>query len=176
MFPFIRLAIEILRVKFAGPMDVAETHTTSVRVFPNDIDIFMELNNGRTLTLFDIARLSFGVQVGLWHALKVNKWGLTVAGSSVRYRRRIRMFQKVRITSKAVGRDARFIYIVQTMYRGKEATSNVLYRSALTDENGIVPTQKFADFMGQSDWNPKLPEWVENWIKAEDTRDWPPQS
>jgi len=107
--------------------------------------------------------------------MKKRGWGLTMAGASVRYRRRVHLFEKVRITTKAVGRDERFTYLVQTMWKGDEATSNIVYRSAITDENGIVPTQELADELGFPDWNPDMPKWVQNWIKAEDTRDWPPQ-
>lgn len=107
--------------------------------------------------------------------MKQNRWGLTMAGASVRYRRRVRLFEKVKISSTAVGRDERFVYIIQTMWRGDVATSNIVYRSALTSKDGIVPTQKVMEALGYPEWNPKMPKWVQNWITAEDTRDWPPQ-
>ena len=90
---------------------------------PQDLDIFNELNNGRILTLFDLGRLPFGYRVGLMRVMKQNRWGLTMAGASVRYRRRVRLFEKVKISTTAVGRDERFVYIVQNMCRGDEATS-----------------------------------------------------
>ena len=135
--------------KKAGLLSIDDTHEVNIRILPSDLDVFMELNNGRALTLYDLGRLPFGVQTGLWKAIKINKWGLAVAGASVRYRHRIRLFNKVKIRTKTIGRDARFIYIVQTMYRGETATSNILTRNAITDKNGIVPTQKFAEYMGQ---------------------------
>ena len=62
------------------------------------------------------------------------------------------------------------------MWRNNEATSSVLYRSAVTDKNGIVPTQRAVEDLGYPDWNPEMPKWVQNWIAAEDTRAWPPET
>jgi hypothetical protein len=84
------------------------------------------------------------------------------------------MFQKFKLCTKTLGRDDRFIYLHQSMWRGDDATASLLYRVAITDRDGIVPTQNLANAMDQPDWNPKLPEWVQNWIKAEGTRTWPP--
>ena len=62
------------------------------------------------------------------------------------------------------------------MWCKDEATSAILYRVALTGKNGIVPTQKMTDALGCPDWNPEMPEWVTNWIAAENTRVWPPEN
>lgn len=176
MYPFLRLAYHTFKASKLKDISIFDTHECTIRIQPQDIDIFNELNNGRILTLFDLGRLPFGYRVGLMTAMKKRGWGLTMAGASVRYRRRVRLFEKVRITTTAVGRDARFTYLVQTMWKGDEATSNIVYRSAITDKNGIVPTQELANELGFPDWNPEMPQWVQNWIAAEDTRDWPPQS
>lgn len=174
MYPFIRLAYHTLKTRRMKRLSLFDTHECTVRIQPQDIDIFNELNNGRILTLFDLGRLPFGYRVGLMDVMKRNNWGLTMAGASVRYRKRVHLFQKVRITTTAVGRDERFFYIVQTMWLGDEPTSNIVYRAALTDKNGIVPSVELAKKLGVPDWNPALPDWVKNWIDAEGTRDWPP--
>jgi len=175
MYPFIRLAFHTLKVRKLKELSIYDTHNCHVRIQPQDLDIFNELNNGRILTLFDLGRLPFGYRVGLMRVMKQNRWGLTMAGASVRYRSRVRLFEKVKISTTAVGRDERFVYIIQTMWRGDQATSNIVYRSALTSKDGIVPTQKVMEALGYPEWNPKMPKWVQNWITAEGTRDWPPQ-
>jgi acyl-CoA thioesterase FadM len=175
MYPFLRLAYHTLKTRRMKRLSFQDTHECTVRIQPQDIDIFNELNNGRILTLFDLGRLPFGYRVGLMEVMKRKKWGMTMAGASVRYRKRVHLFQKVRITTTAVGRDERFFYIIQTMWAGSEATSNIVYRAAMTDKKGIVPTDEFVEEMGIPDWNPPMPDWVKNWIGAEATRDWPPE-
>lgn len=174
MFPFLRLMKELIKYRNAPILDLDDVHISTHICWPIDIDIFGELNNGRILTLYDLGRLVMGKRMGLMHALRKNRWGLTMAGASVRYRRRVRMFQRFTVKTCALGRDDRFLYLQQTMWRNGEATSSILYRSAITDKNGIVPPQKVAEALGHPDWNPELPDWVKNWIKAESTRPWPP--
>ncbi|KAB7614682.1 thioesterase [Amylibacter sp. SFDW26] len=174
MFPFIRLGKELIKFSSARPITLDETHVSTHICWPIDIDFYGELNNGRTLSLYDLGRIAMGQRVGLLKALRTHKWGLTMAGASVRYRRRITTFQKFTMKTRPVGRDERFLYIEQSMWSKGEATSSILYRSAVTDKNGIVPTQRVAEALGHPDWNPEMPEWVQNWIKAEDTRVWPP--
>lgn len=176
MYPIIRLIKEIVKFRNAPKLGIDDVHVSTHICWPVDIDIFGELNNGRTLTLYDLGRLVMGQRVGLAVLLKKKRWGMTMAGASVRYRRRVRVFQKFTMKSRAIGRDDRFIYLHQTMWRKGEATSGILYRVAITDKNGIVPSQKVADALGHPDWNPEMPEWVTNWIAAENTRVWPPES
>lgn len=174
MYPFIRLIKEFVKFRNAAPLGLTDTHVSTHICWPWDIDPWMELNNGRTLTLYDLSRLPLARRTGLIRVLREQKWGLTMAGASVRYRRRVRMFQKVQIRSRVVGWDARFMYLEQSMWRDAEAASHILYRAAVTDKNGIVPTQKLADALAPGALSPKLPRWVTAWIDAESQRPWPP--
>jgi acyl-CoA thioesterase FadM len=175
MYPIARLAKEMIKFRNAPKLGIDEIHVSTHMCWPVDIDIFGELNNGRTLTIYDLGRLIMGKRMGLLDCLRENNWGMTMAGASVRYRRRVRVFQKFTVKTSAIGRDDRFLYLLQTMWRKEEATSSVLYRTAITDKNGIVPTQQVAQALGFPDWNPDMPEWVLNWIKAEASRQWPPE-
>lgn len=174
MFPFIRLTKEVLLARRQPKLDFDGVHVSHHICWPVDLDFYLEMNNGRVLTLYDLGRIPLAYRVGLLRVMRKKGWGFTMAGASVRYRRRIRGFDRFTMRSRCVGRDTRFFYIEQTMLRGNEAASNILYRSALVDSNGIVETQRVAEAMGRPDWNPPLPDWVQNWTEAEATRPWPP--
>lgn len=152
-----------------------DTHVSHHVCWPWDLDPWMELNNGRTLTLYDLGRLPFSTRIGLIDALRANRWGMTVAGSSVRYRRRVRMFQRVEMRSRCIGWDHRFLYIEQSMWRGGEALNHILIRLATTHDGGILPPASLVAAMGQTDTTgPALPDWVQAWIAADAQRPWPP--
>lgn len=174
MYPFIRMGLEILKFRNAAPLPPGGMHVSHHTCMPWDLDFWMELNNGRTLTLYDLGRIPLAGRVGLIAALRRRRWGLTMAGASVRYRRRVRMFQRFEMRSACVGRDTRFMYMHQTMWRKGEATSSILYRIAVTDKSGIVATDEVAAEMGAPEWNPALPNWITSWIEAEASRPWPP--
>ncbi len=174
MFPFVRLVKELFKVGRMSPLDIGEIHVSHHICWPWDLDMFVELNNGRTLTIYDLGRLPMAKRAGFLPVLRQNDWGMTMAGATVRYRRRVTVFQRIEMHSGALGRDARFLYLHQTMWRKGQALSSIIYRVAVTDVNGIVPTQKVVDALGYADWNPQMPNWVVGWIKAEDGREWPP--
>ena len=107
MYPYLRLGLEIVLARRAPPLPLRGVHVTRVTCRPADIDPWGELNNGRTLTLYDLGRVPLALRTGLIDLVRRNRWGIAVAGASVRYRRRVRAFQRVEIRSAFVGRDAR---------------------------------------------------------------------
>lgn len=174
MYPFVRLIYHMARTP-AGDLGPLDTHVSHHICWPWDLDMWMELNNGRTLTLYDLGRIPLAKRAGLLDTLKAERWGLTVAGSSVRYRKRVRAFDRVEMRSRLVGWDARFVYIDQSMWRPDgSCTSQGLFRTAVTDANGIVTPDRVLAALGRSDVSPTLPDWVRTWAEAEGTRPWPP--
>lgn len=175
MYPFLRLAAQTLRVRRMPPLGLFDPHVIHIRCLPWDLDPWIELNNGRTLTLYDIGRVPFVVRLGLLATLRRNDWGLTVAGASVRYRRRVKAFDRVEMRTRLLGWDSRFFYISQSMWRNGECTSHLLNRSAVTGPAGIVDPARVVASLGQSAESPPLPGWVAAWIEAEAARPWPPR-
>ena len=174
MYPFFRMAKELFIHRNAPKLALTGTHVSHHRVLPWDLDPWNELNNGRTLTLYDLGRLPLARRTGLDRVLAEKRWGLTVAGSSVRYRRRVTMFARLTMHSRCIGWDARFLYTEQSMWRGEECTSQVLIRSAVVSKAGMVPPADLAIAAGAAPESPELPVWVQAWIAADATRPWPP--
>lgn len=176
MYPFIRMALQLAKVRNAPDLAFTEVHETHHICWPWDLDIFAELNNGRTLTIYDLGRVPAGKRVGLLAALRRRGWGLTVAGSSVRYRRRIKLFQTFRMTTRGAGWDDRFLYIEQAMWLPNgDCAGHVLIRSACTGPQGIVPPRDLLTEMGHDpDTQIAPPDWAQAWIEADAKRPWPP--
>lgn len=175
MYPFIRLAKERLKFRNAPALPVLGTHVSHHICWPWDLDPWMELNNGRTLTLFDLGRIPLLARTGLRQVLKDTGWGIAVAGNSTRYRRRIKAFHRITMHSRCIGWDARFFYMDQSMWRQGECCSQILIRAAFTSDAGIVPPAQVMDRLGKPPESPALPDWVRAWIAADGQRPWPPQ-
>jgi acyl-CoA thioesterase FadM len=175
MYPFVRLIKEMLVHRNAEPLTVTGTHVSHHICWPWDIDLWMELNNGRTLTLYDLGRIPLASRAGLLDALKKKQWGLTMAGACVRYRRRVRMFDRLEMRSRMVGADDRFVYLEQSMWVNGEAANHIVYRAAVTNTKGIVPTVEVFEALGFDETPMELPGWIKAWIDAETLRPWPPE-
>ena len=175
MYPIIRIIKEGLRASRMPPLGSLDPHVSYHRCWPQDLDVFMEMNNGRILTVLEIGRTGLAQRVGLLDAIKDNRWGLVVAGTSVRYRKRIRPFVNFRTVSRCHGWDDKFFYLEGAAWIGDECAVQGLFRTAVTDRNGIVPTQKVFEETGRDATPPKKPDWVEAWIKADAVRPWPPE-
>jgi acyl-CoA thioesterase FadM len=174
MYPFVRLAKEVLKYSAAPRLGLFEAHVSTHRIWPWDLDPWRELNNGRTLTLFDLGRLPLFGRIGIVKGVASQGWGLTVAGNTTRYRRRLTVFQKVTMVSRCIGWDARFFYLEQSFWRGDDCTSHMLLRAAVVGKGGIIPPAQATATLGIHDESAPLPDWVLGWIRAEEARPWPP--
>jgi len=176
MYPFLRLAKESLKARRAPRLGLFGTHVGRHLCWPWDLDMWLEMNNGRILTLFDLGRIALARRTGLVAAMRREGWGMAVAGASVRYRRRVRAFDRLEMRTRMLGWDARFFYVEQSMWRGKDCTAHLLVRAALTDAGGLVATDRAAAALDLAPESPPLPDWVTAWIAAEAERPWPPMT
>lgn len=175
MYPVVRLILGALRAKRLPPIDLFDTHVSRHTCMPWDIDLWKELNNGRTLTLYDLGRIPLALRSGIWGTLAKNKWGLTVAGCMVRYRRRILMFETFEMRSRAIGWDDKFFYIEQSIWKKSgECANHAVYRTAMIGKSGMVPAPVVMQAHDASLVSPEFPDWLKSWIITEDKRPWPP--
>lgn len=175
MYPFMRMTFQMSRAGKATKLPNTGTHISHHICWPWDLDFWAELNNGRALTLYDLGRLPLARRSGLLDVLKDQRWGMTVAGSSVRYRRRVRMMAKITMKSRAIGWDERFIYMEQSMWLANgDCAGHLLMRMAVTSKAGIVAPDAVLTAWGEDTISPPLPDWVLAWKAAEDMRPWPP--
>lgn len=174
MYPYLRLTKEIINARRAPKLGILDTHVSRHICWPWDIDPWMELNNGRTLTLYDLGRVPLGIRAGLGEVLRGRGWGMAVAGNSTRYRKRVKAFHRITMFSRCIGWDARFIYMDQSMWRHGECTSQMLVRAAFTSRQGIIAPARVVEAMGHAAESPELPAWVQAWVDGDSIRPWPP--
>ncbi len=175
MYPFVRMLKELAIFRSSPPLALTDTHVSHHICWPWDIDMWLELNNGRSLTIYDLGRIPLAQRTGLIGVLRRGRWSFAMAGVSVRWRQRVRPFERIEMHSRCVGWDDRFIYLEQTMWkRDGSCASQALYRAAVTGRDGIVAPVKVIEALGARQTSPDLPRWVAAWIDADAARPWPP--
>ena len=162
MYPLLRIIRVVVKSQFQEKLSFDTEFTDSVNliVLPQDIDPFMELNNGRYVTLLDLGRFSLGVKVNMGSFLKRNNWSLTIVGTYNEYRYRLRLFQRFILKTKIIGYDENWFYFFQKAERkGKTHMASVV-KFAYTSKKGLVLPKEVISAMGIK-YNPnKLPLWI----------------
>lgn len=176
MYPIVRLAKDVWRAsrqpRLENPTDTNITHHIC---WPQDLDFMMELNNGRMLSLYDLGRFALATRIGLIGVVRQQKWGLSMAGHNIRYRRNIRPFERFEMRSRVVCWDDRFTYMEQSMWKGSgECASHMVSRVALTQGGKLIAPNNIPKAMGRDQTSPPMPGWVAQWVKTEVKRPWPP--
>lgn len=177
MYPWFRLSGVFLRAKRLSPAHPLVMHVSQHRVSLFDCDMFGEMNNGRILTILELGRWELSLRSGLWPVLRQNGWGFAVAGASVRYRKRLTPFERFEMRTQLLGWDERFLYIEQGMFKTSgDCANHCLFRTAIVSKGRALPPADVAAKLNLDQGSPALPDWVNDWIKADKTRPWPPLS
>lgn len=179
MYPFLRLATTTLKsslnYKKGNKLSLTDTSEIQLTANINDIDNFFEMNNGRIFTLFDLGRMDLAIRSGLGVKLLKHKWGLVVAGSTIQYRKRIRLLNQVTIKTRLCAFDDRWFYIEQSMWVKGKPTCSALIRAGVTnlktgktiDMKTVMTTLGYADLVMPPN------EWIQAWIAADKLRPFP---
>lgn len=176
MYPVIRFLTTSVNAVLSRPVEIDGACEISIRCMPWDIDMFFEMNNGRVLTLCDLGRFSLAIRTGLTKVLRKNHWGLVVAGGTTRYRRRIRMFNKITMRTQVVAFDDRWFYIEQSLWVKGQAASSVLLRTGVTSNGKVIASSEVLEALGATHMKLEPSDWVQSWISSEENRPWPPSS
>jgi len=147
-----------------GAWDVART---SFRVVPTDLDLLGHVNNGKYLTLMDVARIDLLMRAGVWDELRRRGWYPVVAGQTITYRRSLRLGQRFDVYSRAVGIDDRWVYVEQTFCVGRDVYARAVVRSRfLKRSGGSVERAELEELVGPAPDARELPVWVREWTGA----------
>lgn len=168
MYPYCRIVKLILSSKRKPKCSYTDTGILKMRVMPGDIDVFFELNNGRFLTLMDFGRFDLAIRTGLMKFVRQQNWGLMVAGSSARFRYRLKLFQNFELHSQVIGHDDKWIYFHQKMVRKGKIHASALVRTGVTSKKGLVKVDEIMKRMDQNLHIPPLPEWAKAWVYADE--------
>lgn len=179
MYPFLRLTktivqsgLSTLKGQTLSLTDVGELKLiTNI----NDIDNFFEMNNGRIFTLFDLGRTDFAIRTGLGKKLIQKRWGLVVAGSTIQYRKRVRLLNQVTIKTRLIAVDERWFYLEQSMWVKGQATCSALIRAGVTNikTGKTITTDVVMNALGYAGINMPPDAWVQAWIDADKLRPFP---
>lgn len=141
---YFRLIWVLIHARFR-PRITSESYNNEIhtRVYPNDLDLNLHMNNGRYLTICDLGRVDLFVRSGLASVMMKKKWMPVVANVTMTFIKPLYVFDKIRVVSVVTHWDEKYFYSDHTIYKGdlkiSEGTSKSLVISKKTGR--ITPTE-----------------------------------
>ena len=164
---FIRLMGVVISAFFKRRLGLLEESVIKFRVWPNDLDIYGHMNNGRYLTIMDLGRMDLIFRTGMIRAAGKYRWNPLVASSHMRYKKALSLFQSYELCSRIVCWDGRWFFIEQRFKsRGHEVAVGWI-KGLFYGPHGKVPTGEVVKALNFSGASPAMPAPLKLWLESE---------
>ncbi len=145
------------------PLGVLQEDCVRMRVWPNDIDFNMHMNNGRYLSIMDYARTHLLARTRLLSHIIRARWQPLVGAVWMTYRRSLPLFAAFTVASRFVCWDDRWFYIEQ-IFTSREGLAAIGWvKGILRDAQGNVEPQRALEHASPGILCPPMPEAIAAW-------------
>ncbi len=171
MHLFFRTIWHLLFVgRLASKLGFYDMSRSPFRVWPTDLDLLFHMNNGKYLSIMDIARYDLIQRNGVYRLFRREGWYPVVVGQTISYRKSLNPWQKFWIESRILGFDDVAVYLEQRFVRLDANKDFEVYARAfvrarvLRSGGGTVPVTELLEKLGTDlaaapDLSTELLEW-----------------
>jgi acyl-CoA thioesterase FadM len=160
MFPWLRLFRVAMNLVAEPRVPLLSTTRIRLRVWPNDLDFNLHVNNGRYLALADIGRMHWFARTGLL-AVARQRRALPVVGDAIaKFRRDLRVLQTFEIHTKLIGWDEKWGFLEHRFLRAGRVIGAVAIRGVFRGPDGPISPSSLLETLSHAGPQPKLPEWA----------------
>ena len=165
LISFVRIPALAIRqhIRPLAPLGVLDEDRLRMRVWPNDIDLNMHLNNARYLSIMDYGRAHLLARTKLLQHMLHARWQPLVGAAWVTYRRSLALFALFELTSRLVCWDDRWFYMEQTFTSSKGLAAVGWVKGMLRDPRGTVDPQLVLERVAPGVVSPPMPESIAAW-------------
>jgi len=150
--------------KHKFPLGESHVH---LRVWPNDLDLNIHVNNGRYLTLMDLGRMDLMFRSGAIKLWLGHGWQPLVGLSMCRHFKALKVFQKFTLKTKLLGWDEKWVYFEQRFESAGQLYALGVVKGLMAGKAGPVPTSMLLEVLGIHETSPALPAYVTDWLASE---------
>lgn len=128
------------------------------------------MNNGRYLQIMDVARASWMTRTGVIETMRGMRWGASLGGGTVRFRRSLKPFQRYQVTTRLIGWDDRWFYLEHGFLDTDARCIAVgLSRAALRGARDWVHTDTVLELVDPTAPPLPIPDYVRQLTSLEET-------
>ncbi|MBL3686933.1 thioesterase [Leucobacter zeae] len=158
---------------FVGPrghrLGFGDVSRSRFRVWPTDLDLLRHMNNGKYLSVMDVARFDLIQRNGVVGLFRREGWYPVVVGQTISYRRSLNPWMRFWIESRILGFDEQAVYMEQRFVRPDAEGRPEVYARAivrariLRRSGGVVPIDELLEKSGADPEELRVPEEVLAW-------------
>ena len=157
--PLLAIRQRIRPLKRIGLLDEDRVR---MRVWPNDIDFNLHLNNSRFLSCMDYGRMHMIAAMGILDLLVRERWTPLVGSVFITYRRSLPLFARFTLTSRVLCWDERWVYMEQT-FLGQQGLVAVAWVKGLFRDGEVnLEPQSIVDRIQPGLVSPPMPDQLES--------------
>lgn len=160
VFPWVRLIRVGISIIGAPQADLNATTRIALRVWPNDLDLNLHVNNGRYLALADIGRLDWFMRTGALGIARRHRAFPVVGDAMAKFRRDLKLFQRFEIHTRLIGWDSKWGFIEHRFLRGGRVLGIVVIRGVFKGPGGPIDPAVLLAGLAPGAPSPPLPEWT----------------
>ena len=164
---YLRLLWALLRCWRLPALQPTDTLRRTFRVLPNDLDINGHMNNGRYMTIADLALVEYFTRSGFLRVVLHKGWRPMLGGAMISFRRGLRPFSRYRLRFQVLGWDARWSYMRFEFQEGGRTMAVGHAKGAIVASHGIVHSSVALAALGRAPESPPLPPALLAWIEAD---------
>ncbi len=164
---YLRLIWTLLRSWRLKPMSAYDTLELQMRVLPNDLDINGHMNNGRYLTVVDLALVEFFVRTGLARLMLKRGWKPMSGGTVVSFRRGLQPFTAYTLKFSMAGCQGPWNFMRYEFWQNGKLCAVGVMKGASVSRQGLVEASVAYQALGVPMPAGALPREVQHWLAAE---------
>ncbi len=157
--------------RFRSRINILDVCSTPFIVLPSDLDLLMHMNNGRYLTLLDIARADLMRRGGILKKIQQQGWFPVVCAETIYFKRALKVFQRFTVESQILGWDEKAFYLRQRFIRHGELKAQAIIQARFFKKIGgsVAPAEIITLDDSVPKDSPVIPQWILDWSNAQIT-------
>ncbi len=158
---YLRLIRTLLVALMRPRLGLLEESVVRFRVWPNDLDINLHMNNGRYLTIMDLGRVDLIARVGLLRLMIRNRWAPVVGMATIRFRKSLTPFQKYRLITRVLCWDEKWTYLEQRFESGGDLVALAYVKTVFRAGKRTLRSREVLRALDQEQRSPPMPSMIE---------------
>jgi len=160
---YIRLLWTWLRARFKPAIAMGDTIEMKLRVWPSDLDLNGHMNNGRYMTITDLALIEYFTRAGFLRIAMAKGWRPILGGSLISFRRGLKPFNVYTLRFSMLCWDERWNYMRFEFVHGGQTMASGFTKGAIVSSHGIVCSHETHGPRA----SPAFPTTVLAWLEAD---------